>query len=503
MAVTGCTSGTGKIFARVCAQKGAKLVLLNRDSLRATEALREISEVSQAAGAPEPLGIPCDLTSFKSVREAGAKLQAELREVGLDVLCNNAGIMGFGDKATEDGCDIQMQTNHLSHFLLTYLCMPLLDKAASLRGESRVVNHSSSARVMDGPEFTNKLQEKYLQKNGGNLGGNSDKIMQGANFVRYQQSKLANVVFTYALHKRLQDCGSKVKALVAHPGVAPTQLSVGTMSAGGASDLERIPAWATKLFFKLKYQTEEDGTVGILRNSCDPAAESGDFFGPLGRGGATGAFDPSEFKGPVGLLKIFKRVAARPAAVLGICVRCRLTVAAQSVFWFLASALHVNHYLAIFFMAIGLQGKVDGRRNWLVEYDVQDTNFWDVYAISLHWSLTQFTPATNNIGATNSIERLFAICVVLVALALFSSFLSSITNAVTALRAVRLDYASQEAQIRQFFNERNLPASLLAQVKAFMRLRSSAIRRVLEQDVKLLAELPDALKKKPLGSLRE
>ena len=93
---------------------------------------------------------------------------------------------------------------------------------------------------------------KYLQKNGGNLGGNSDKIMQGANFVRYQQSKLANVVFTYALHKRLQDCGSKVKALVAHPGVAPTQLSVGTMSAGGASDLERIPAWATKLFFKLK-----------------------------------------------------------------------------------------------------------------------------------------------------------------------------------------------------------------------------------------------------------
>lgn len=158
--------------------------------------------------------------------------------------------------------------------------------------------------------------------------------------------------------------------------------------------------------------------------------------------------------------------------------------------------LVVNHYLAIFFMAIGLQGRQDGVRSWLVAYEVEDTEFWDVYAISLHWSLTQFTPATNNIGPVNSLERLFAICVVLVALALFSSFLSSITNAVTALRAVRLDYETREAQIRQFFNERNLPAALLAQVKAFMRMRSSAIRRVLEKDVKLLAELPDALKKK-------
>ncbi|CAE7355252.1 KCNH6 [Symbiodinium sp. CCMP2592] len=158
--------------------------------------------------------------------------------------------------------------------------------------------------------------------------------------------------------------------------------------------------------------------------------------------------------------------------------------------------LVVNHYLAIFFMAIGLQGKQDGVRSWLIAYEVEDTDFWDIYAISLHWSLTQFTPATNNIGPVNSLERLFAICVVLVALALFSSFLSSITNAVTALRAVRLDYETREAQIRQFFNERNLPASLLAQVKAFMRMRSSAIRRVLEKDVKLLAELPDALKKK-------
>jgi len=303
VAVTGCTSGTGKIFAQVCAKKGAKVVLLNRESARAAEAFKDISEVAKAAGAPAPSAIPCDLTSFKSVHAAGERLQAELRESGIDVLCNNAGIMGFGDKATEDGCDIQMQTNHLSHFLLTYLCMPLLDKAASLRGEARVVNHSSCARVMNGPEFTNKLEEKYLLKNGGNLGGDSNTVMRGANFVRYQQTKLANVAFTYALHKRLQEADSKVKALVAHPGVAPTQLTQGMVGAGGAKDLELYPNWFTKFFIKMMYQSEADGTIGILRNSCDPAANSGDFYGPLGKGGGTGTYDNGERKGPVGLLK--------------------------------------------------------------------------------------------------------------------------------------------------------------------------------------------------------
>ena len=80
-----------------------------------------------------------------------------------------------------------------------------------------------------------------MQKNGGNLGGDSDQGFKGANFVRYQQTQLANVAFTYALQKRLQEAGSKVKALVAHPGVAPTQLAQGTMKAGGANDLARYP----------------------------------------------------------------------------------------------------------------------------------------------------------------------------------------------------------------------------------------------------------------------
>ncbi|CAK8989734.1 unnamed protein product [Durusdinium trenchii] len=170
-----------------------------------------------------------------------------------------------------------------------------------------------------------------------------------------------------------------------------------------------------------------------------------------------------------------------------------LTLRIASYLFFI---LVVNHYLAIFFMAIGTDALKGGAPNWLERYGIADYTFWDVYAVSLHWSLTQFTPATNNIAPVSVPERLFSIAVVLVALALFSSFLSSITNAVNALRTVRMSAASQEAQIRQFFNERNLPAPLLAQVKGFIQLRSAAIQRMREKDVKVLLELPEVLKRR-------
>lgn len=296
--ITGCTSGTGKNLAKFCATQGGKVVMLNRASERADDAFMLIKDVARASDAPVPVFIPCDLMSFKSVKEAGAQVLKDFSTEGIDVLCNNAGIMAFGDRATEDGCDIQMQTNHLSHFILTQMCMPLLEKAASLRGEARIVNHSSAARIMDG--MTNELQAKYLEKNGGNLGGDSSAMFAGANFQRYQQTKLANLVFTYALHDRLTKNGSKIKALCAHPGVAPTQLMSGTINDGGAP---WMPKCAMDMMAMAIMQSEQDATIGILRQSCDPAAKSNDFFGPLGKGGATGAHDNTEYKGPVGCLK--------------------------------------------------------------------------------------------------------------------------------------------------------------------------------------------------------
>merc|ERR1719210_1710166 len=100
--------------------------------------------------------------SFAAVREAAQKLKEDLGSSGLDVLCNNAGIMATKDEATGDGFDTQMQTNHLSHFLLTAELFPLLEKAANADGEACVVNHSSVAHHSP----AEPLEAKYFGKNG-------------------------------------------------------------------------------------------------------------------------------------------------------------------------------------------------------------------------------------------------------------------------------------------------------------------------------------------------
>merc|ERR1740129_511028 len=100
--------------------------------------------------------------SFASVRKAAVELNKMLSSEGLDVLCNNAGIMGTVDKATQDGCDVQMQTNHLSHFLLTAEVWPLLEEAANHKGEARVVILSVFARRYP----VKPLDARFLGKNG-------------------------------------------------------------------------------------------------------------------------------------------------------------------------------------------------------------------------------------------------------------------------------------------------------------------------------------------------
>ena len=185
--------------------------------------------------------------------------------------------MAITDEATPDGYDVQMQTNHLSHFLLTAELWPLLETAQKKRGDARVVQHSSGARKQGGK----KLDARYLGKNGGDLGGNSAGIFpfSGARWTRYQQTKLANVAFTYALRDRLAKAGSQIKALVAHPGLAATRLQVTTVADGGMSD------WFTGYFMNGLSQSGEDGTVPLLICTCASEwdgrkVSSGDFYGP-------------------------------------------------------------------------------------------------------------------------------------------------------------------------------------------------------------------------------
>jgi len=304
-AVTGCTTGTGYQLARTLIEKKALVLCLNRLSGRSLLAFNKLTDLAEQSGAPAPVDIPCDLTKFSSVHEAGKALQARCSGSGLDVLVNNAGIMAFCDDATEDGADIQMQTNHLSHFLLTSYAMPLLETASGLRGEARIVNHSSCARAIKTTGgWTNELKAEYFGKNGGNLGGNATgKIMEGPNYERYQQTKLANCVFTYALKDRLEAKGSKIKALVAHPGVAPTSLMLNT--AVGSEDylMVKMPDCLASMMLKYLMHSMEDGTMGILMCSCEPEVVQGGFYGPLGRGLVGGAVhDQKAYKGKAELL---------------------------------------------------------------------------------------------------------------------------------------------------------------------------------------------------------
>ncbi|CAB9515781.1 Short-chain dehydrogenase TIC 32, chloroplastic [Seminavis robusta] len=263
--ITGTTSGTGYVAARTAAEKGGEVLLLNRSSDRATKSLAKLKEeVPNGKFVP----IECDLQSFESVRKAATEIKSNYTAVYC--VCWNAGIMGAADEATVDGYDTQMQTNHHSHFLLTAELFPLLVKQG---GDARIVSHSSSGRHMTPNQC---LERKYFEKNGGNLGGSEMDVgkLSGAPFLRYFQSKLANAVFTKALHQKLQAKKSPILAICADPGLCATDL-VNSVD-GMAEMLEK---------YEDKKQTPEDGAMGILKGMMLPDVQSGVHYGPAGSKG--------------------------------------------------------------------------------------------------------------------------------------------------------------------------------------------------------------------------
>lgn len=261
VAITGTTSGTGYVCAREVAGKGAAVILLNRKSERAGNALENLRRE-----APEGSfdWIECDLQRLESVRKALEAIKSKYEVV--DVLVNNAGVMALEDTPTPDGFDIQMQTNVISHFLITKELFPLLRKS----NQARIVNHTSMARL-GGP-----LELQYFEKKGGNLGGDGteeeNSNFRGPRWERYHQTKLANAVFTYALKKDLEEAKiADIIPLLAHPGLAATNLQTTTAAHGGMngdSDLMN------------RAQSAEDGATGIIRAAMDPKAKAGDFYGP-------------------------------------------------------------------------------------------------------------------------------------------------------------------------------------------------------------------------------
>jgi NAD(P)-dependent dehydrogenase (short-subunit alcohol dehydrogenase family) len=192
--VTGANSGIGLIAARELARAGARVVLGVRDTAKGEKAAATIDgerEVRQL-----------DLADLGSVRAF-----ADAWEGDLDILVNNAGVMATPQGRTKDGFELQIGTNHLGHFALTNLLLP--------RVRDRVVSVSSGAHRLGKIRLDDLNWEK---------GGYS-------RWRAYGQSKLANLLFTLELQRRLAEAGSEVRAVAAHPGYASTNLQSHTGSA--------------------------------------------------------------------------------------------------------------------------------------------------------------------------------------------------------------------------------------------------------------------------------
>jgi NAD(P)-dependent dehydrogenase (short-subunit alcohol dehydrogenase family) len=184
--VTGANSGIGLVAARELARVGARVVLAVRDVAKGEQAARTIIGTAEVRR--------LDLADLASVRAF-----ADAWEGDLDVLINNAGVMAVPETRTVDGFELQIGTNHLGHFALTNL---LLEHVTD-----RVVTVSSGAHRMGRIRFDDLNWQREYDRWGA-----------------YGQSKLANLLFTSELQRRLTEAGSTVRALAAHPGYAATNL---------------------------------------------------------------------------------------------------------------------------------------------------------------------------------------------------------------------------------------------------------------------------------------
>ncbi len=246
--ITGANTGLGYETAAALAAKGAHVVLAVRNTDKGQAAADLISRRSPGASvAVQEL----DLTSLESIRAAAEQLR--VAHDSIDLLINNAGVMFTPRSTTKDGFELQFGTNHLGHFAFTGL---LLDHILAAPG-SRVVTVSSVGHrfARNGIRFDDLQWEKDYSRVGA-----------------YGQAKLANLMFTYELQRRLRGTGTIAAA--AHPGGSRTELT---------RNLPPLLGAVTKLAEPL-FQPAEMGALPQLRAATDPGVIGGQYFGPDGFG---------------------------------------------------------------------------------------------------------------------------------------------------------------------------------------------------------------------------
>jgi NAD(P)-dependent dehydrogenase (short-subunit alcohol dehydrogenase family) len=246
--ITGANTGIGFETAAVLAARGESVVLAVRNLDKGKEAAARITAVNPGADVTIQR---LDLSSLDSVRAAADELRS--RHDSIDLLINNAGVMWTPRSTTADGFELQFGTNHLGHFAFTGL---LLDRLLPVEG-SRVVTISSIAHGGRARIHFDDLQWKRGYSRGG----------------AYGQAKLANLMFTYELQRRLAP-EQKTIAVAAHPGVSNTELL--------ARNLPTVLRALNRVLAPVIVQSAAMGALPTLRAATDPAVRGGQYYGPDG-----------------------------------------------------------------------------------------------------------------------------------------------------------------------------------------------------------------------------
>lgn len=251
--ITGANTGIGYETAAVLAHRGAHVVLAVRNLEKGNTALsRIVAAGGHGARKVDVTLQQLDLTSLDAVRSAADALRAAYPRI--DVLINNAGVMWTPKLLTQDGFELQFGTNHLGHFALTGL---LLDHLLAVPG-SRVVTVSSLGHRLRAAIHFDDLQWERRY----------DRV------AAYGQSKLANLLFTYELQRRLAAApDAKTIAVAAHPGGSNTEL---------ARNLPGILQPVKAVLAPVLFQSPAMGALPTLRAATDPDVQGGQYYGPDG-----------------------------------------------------------------------------------------------------------------------------------------------------------------------------------------------------------------------------
>jgi NAD(P)-dependent dehydrogenase (short-subunit alcohol dehydrogenase family) len=249
--VTGANGGLGLETARALAIKGAHVVMAVRNQEKAAAAVDEIR-----AGAPDASLelVAMDLAAQASVRAAAEQITATHKSI--DLLINNAGVMGIPEMKTVDDFEMQLGVDHLGHWTLTALLLPALLRPAG----ARIVTVTSTAHHMG----------RAVDP------ANPHLVGRYRPWRAYGQAKLANYHFGLGLQRELEKAGAATASLIAHPGLSHTNLQAVSVQATGGGVSQRF-------FHVLARHTgmsAADGALSQLRAATDPAAKGGEFYGP-------------------------------------------------------------------------------------------------------------------------------------------------------------------------------------------------------------------------------